>query len=64
MSFIMYLRFSRCSAAVPLCCAAEDGTFGTYDAMFFMELDAEPVRSNWLMQFISEAYDPFTAIRG
>lgn len=41
-----------------------DGTFGTYDAMFFMELDAEPVRSNWLMQFISEAYDPFTAIRG
>lgn len=41
-----------------------DGTFGNYDAFYFMEFDAVPVRDNWLHQFVAEAYDATVAIRG
>eukprot|EP00435_Cladocopium_sp_Y103_P013463 s4178_g3.t1 len=41
-----------------------DGTFGNYDAFYFMEFDAVPVRGNWLHQFVAEAYDETVAIRG
>lgn len=41
-----------------------DGTFGNYDAFYFMEFDAVPVRDNWLQQFVAEAYDATVAIRG
>lgn len=41
-----------------------DGTFGSYDAFYFMELDAVPVRGNWLQQLVEEAYDDSMAVRG